>query len=236
MHPEFTHTGENLVLERLLLSIPGLGQGAVPRFDIVHLEPGQVGRAGDDFTDFRIRIAQAAQEIAPDALVPHCSEGKIDPVQGHPVQFTLPALPVPECHRVGESAVVEIVAEGQRRGMALRRGGQRELSGELGCHAIPGKMDAAIIFEVPVKSRCNAHIVISAQDGFAAPAVQLEKVFVLRRSQFHDKTAGGTGVDPVQQAGDRVGGTAGGQGREQDQEDETFHSNDWIWARNCAQE
>ena len=119
MHIELFHAGENLLLQFLLTGIPRQWQRTAPPFEIVHLPPGEEGRTGNKPAHLILGIAQFEEHIAPDALFADDGQWEIHPVEGHPVDLALPALPVPERHGIRERAVVEVVAQGEVSLMTL---------------------------------------------------------------------------------------------------------------------
>ena len=109
MHVKLLHTSKNLFLQFLLTSIPGERQRTAPPFKVIHLPPSQEGRACDKLAHLLFCIPQLEQHITPYALLANDSQGQVHPMQGEPVDFLFPTLPVPESHRVREGAVVESI-------------------------------------------------------------------------------------------------------------------------------
>ena len=111
VHAPFLHSLQDFFLQHLLLCIPRCGQRTAPTLKVVHLPPGQEGRTGYEFAHFLFRIAQTEQQVAPYALLAHYGQRQVHAVQCHPINLLLPSFPVPERHRIAESAVVEVVTQ-----------------------------------------------------------------------------------------------------------------------------
>ena len=150
MHVELFHTGKNLLLQFLLTIIPRERQGTTPPFKVVHLPPGKESRTSDKLAHLLLRIAELEQHVSPNALLADNGKWQIHPMECHPVDFLFPALPVPESHRIGERAVIEVVAQTEIRLMTLFLADSRQYGRQLRLHLVPRKMDTSIILEIPV--------------------------------------------------------------------------------------
>ena len=137
MHIELLHSRQNLFLEFLLTGIPREWQGSTPPFEVVHLPPGQERRTGDKLPDLLFRVAQFQEHIAPDALFTDDGQRQVDAVQRHPVDLLFPTRPIPEGHGIRESAVVEVVPQGQIGLVAFFLSHSRHHGGQLGLHLVP---------------------------------------------------------------------------------------------------
>ena len=119
MHVELLHTSQYLLLQLLLTSIPRKRQRSTPPFKVVHLPPSQESRTSNKLAHLFLCIAQLQQHVAPHALLANDGQGEIHTMKRHPVDLLLPALPVPEGHRVRERAIIEVVTESEVRFVAL---------------------------------------------------------------------------------------------------------------------
>ena len=99
-------------------------------------------------------------------------------MQRHPVQFTLPSLPVPEGHRVAERAVVEVVAQREAGLVALPLLHGRQHVGQLGLHLVPAEVNARMVFQIPVDAHGDVHPRVAAHHHATPGLVQLEEVAV----------------------------------------------------------
>ena len=196
---QFAHALHDFLLQRLALGIPVVGIGSAPAFQIVHQPPGLEARTGHKAVHLVLAAAQAGQHVAPHHVGPHRHQRQVDAVQGHPVDFALPAVPVPEGHRVGKGAVVQVVAILCLRFLVHLFPDGRQHFGQVGLHAVPRKMHAGIIFEIPVHSRGDVHIRIAAHHHLVALLVQFEEIDC-RLLPFHNKLARSALVDALQQS------------------------------------
>ena len=176
MHIELLHASQDLLLQFLLTLIPRKRQRSAPPFKIIHLPPSQESRTGNELTNLLFRIAQFQQHIAPDALLTDDGQRKIHAMQSHPVDFTFPTLPVPESHRIGERAIVEIVTQRQIGLVALLRLNGRQCGRKFSLHLIPGEMNTCIVFQVPVDTRRNVYPGVSSHDDFLPLLIQFEEI------------------------------------------------------------
>ena len=106
-----THAIQYFLLQSFLLCVPRVRIGTAPSFQIIHGPPSQEGGAGYKAVYFFFGISQFLEHIEPDTLLPYGGQRKIDAMQGHPVYFFLPALPIPESHRIRVGAIVEIITK-----------------------------------------------------------------------------------------------------------------------------
>ena len=155
MHAQLTLTGENLLLQRRLLLIPAVGQRATPPLQVVHCPPGEEGRTGDELSDSFLAVAQFQQHVAPYYLFSGSCQWHVDAMKRHPVYLFLPTLPVPESHGIGKGAIVEVVTIGQPRGVSLRFGNSRQMTGQAGVHVVPTDHDTGVMLQIPVDTRSN---------------------------------------------------------------------------------
>ncbi len=104
--------------------------------------------------------------------VAHGSQRHVDAMQCHPVDFFLPSVPVPESHRIGEGAVVEVVAELEVGFMAFLLFHGRKNVWQFLVHIVPGDVDAGMVFQIPVDAHGNIHPGVASdddQDCFCRP-------------------------------------------------------------------
>ena len=108
-HAEGTHALHDAFLKVGAVGVPLFAVGASPAFEVVHQPPSLECRAGNEFIGLFIRIAQTAQCVAPHHVGACHGQRHVDAVKCHPVNLLFPAVPVPERHRVGVGAVVQII-------------------------------------------------------------------------------------------------------------------------------
>ena len=137
MHTEFLHTVQNLLLQLFLTVIPRKGQRTTPSFQIVHLPPSQESRTRNKLSDFLFVVTQAQQHLPPHAFLSYDSQWQIHTMQGHPINFLFPSVPIPEGHGIREGAIIEIVAQRKIGLMTFRFLYFRQHSRQLCFHLIP---------------------------------------------------------------------------------------------------
>ena len=106
-----THPLQYFLLQSFLLCVPRVRIGTAPSFQIIHGPPSQKGGTSYKTVYFFFGISQLLEHIEPDTLLPYSGQRKIDAMQSHPVYFFLPALPIPESHRIRVGAIVEIITK-----------------------------------------------------------------------------------------------------------------------------
>ena len=160
LHAVFFHPCENLLGERFALCVPTFGLRASPSRHVVHEKPPVVGRAGDKLVDLvERRIAVVFGQYAfPDAFHARDDERHIDAVESHPVDFLLPAFPVPEGHRIAVGAEVQIVAviDAAR---VLFAGDDGQFSGQFSRRVVPRNIDSRMVLQKPVDARGDGDVV-----------------------------------------------------------------------------
>ncbi len=124
-------------------------------------------------------------------------------MQSHPVYFLFPTLPIPESHRIRISTVIKIITIRQICHMPFFLPDNRQLLRQLGFHLIPGKMNTCIIFQIPVNSGTNVHIIIPTNHHFITLLLQFKKVF-RRIYHLNLKFTGSTLVYPLQKTNHRI--------------------------------
>ena len=196
------HPLQDFLLQGHAVLIPLVAVGAAPTFEVVHQPPGLESRTGNEGIGLVLGIAQFQQDIAPCRVSSHQSQRQVDAVQGHPVDFLLPACPVPESHAVGMGTVIQIIAVLQQGLVPLLLSHGRQHGRQFGLHAVPRQVDAGIILQVPIDARGDADIIVATHHDAAARLVQLEKVGVTAL-QFDFKLARSARVNTFQQAGNR---------------------------------
>ena len=175
---QLAHPAHDALLKGLLLAVPVFRVGASPSLKVVHEPPSLKGGAGYESVDFVRRIAQFVEHVAPNDVRSGQRQWQVDAVERHPVYFLLPALPVPEGHRIGERAVVQVVAQVEVGLVALRSGDVGQCFGQVGVHAVPREVYVGVMLQIPVQSRSQRDVVVAAYDDLVAPLVELEEVLV----------------------------------------------------------
>ena len=198
MHAQLLHTGQYLFLEFLLTTVPGEWQRSTPPFEVVHLPPGKEGRPCDELPYLLFRIAEFQEHIAPHALLTDDGQGQIDTMQRHPVDLLLPALPVPEGHRIRECAVVEVVSQREVGLVTLLLTDDGEYGRELRLHLIPGEVDAGIVFQIPVDARGDVHPGVAPHHDLRPFLIKFEEI-LFALDEFGLELRRGSLVDSLQQ-------------------------------------
>ena len=75
---------------------------------------------------------------------------------------------------------------------------------QVSLHIVPGKLDACIVFQVPVQSRCDIDVCISAYHHFVSFLVKFEEIFVCIFLELDNELLRCSRVDSLQQIFDRV--------------------------------
>ena len=119
-------------------------------------------------------------------------------MQRHPVDFLLPALPAPERHRIAEGAIVEVVTQGEISLMALFLRDRRQYGRQFGLHLVPRKVNACVVFQVPVHTRGDVHPGIPSHHDLLASLIQLKEI-LLTLHLFDLELGRSTFIDPFQQ-------------------------------------
>ena len=199
----FFHPLQDFLLQGFLLSIPTVGIGTAPTFQVVHGPPGQESRTGDETVHFIAAIAQLQQHVTPHTFHADSSERQVDAVQSHPVDLLFPTLPVPERHGIGISTIIEIITQTQVCLFTQRLADRRKHIGQLGLHTVPRQLDTGVIFQIPVKSGCDIDIGIAAHHDLRTFLIQFKEVLVAFL-QLDDKLTRSTLVYPLQQTVYRI--------------------------------
>ena len=87
-------------------------------------------------------------------------------MQRHPVYFFLPSVPVPECHRIGKGAIVEVVAQLQVCFVAFLLFHGRKNGWQFHVHVVPGDVDAGMVLQIPVDAHGDVHPGVSPDDNW----------------------------------------------------------------------
>ena len=219
LHAQRTHTCHNLLLQKLLPLVVRRRYRSAPAFEVVHQPPGLEARAGDVLVDFVGGVAQAQQHVAPYRLGARYGQGHVYAVQGHPVDLLLPTVPVPEGHRVGVGAVVEVVAQVGRAVVALGRLWHGQTVAHRGVHIAPAQVHARVVFEVVVDADGGAEVVAGGDEGPPVLFAQTEPVATgraaldgcRRRVHLDQDFLRETLVDTFQQRVDGRGGASPGR-------------------------
>ena len=199
MDAVLAHPLQDTFLKLFLMGIPTFRIRSSPSFQVVHQPPCLKSRPGNEIADFLFGIAQIQQDIPPDHICPDHRQGQVDAVQGHPVDFLFPAVPVPESHAIGEGAIIEVIPVGKRGFVAFLAGYFRQDIRQIRPHVVPGQMDARIIFQVPVDAGSDTHVIVSSDHDLVTLLVQLEEV-MLRFPKLNPEPGRGSRVYPFQQS------------------------------------
>src|SRR5687768_8086352 len=109
-------------------------------------------------------------------------------MQGHPVNFLLPAVPVPPAHTVIESAVVEVIAIRIGRYFMYFFFNRGQIGREVQVRTVPGDLAMTVFSEVMVQSRSDRQAIVSTQNDLSTAAFHLKNIFtVFGRDAFYHK-------------------------------------------------
>ena len=188
-HLELAKPLENLPSQFGTLFVPTFRQRTAPRRHIVHKKPSEIGRTRHKFVYLvEIFVAITAhQHLFPDTFHPRDDEWQIDAVKCHPVDFLLPAVPVPKRHRIAVGAEVQIVAVIDARMMGFRLD-DRQFSGQFSARIVPRNVDACVMLQKPIDACGDGHVVAAFDRNFSAIGRDFESRFfaVKSRSAVHD--------------------------------------------------
>ena len=177
VHTQLLHAGQNLLLQLLLSGVPRCGQRSTPSFKVIHLPPCQESRSGNKLAHLFLAVSQLQQHVSPHALLTYNGKWQIYSVQSHPVYFLLPAVPIPERHRIAECAVVKIITQSQVGLVTFLLLNFWHHSGQLCLHLVPTKVYPCVILQIPVESRCDVYPCVSTNHHLLSLLVELKKVF-----------------------------------------------------------
>ena len=183
----FAHPFQDFLLQGFLLRVPTVGIRPAPSFEVIHRPPGKERRTGNEAVGFFFCVAQFGKHVAPYTFLSHGGKRKVDAMQCHPVDFLFPACPVPESHGIRVGAIVEVVAQAQVGFMSFGLGDGWERSGQFCRHVVPRKVDAGIVFQVPVQTGSNVYVGVSAYHNFVSFLVQFEEVGICVLLELNDE-------------------------------------------------
>jgi hypothetical protein len=107
-HAKGTLLVEDLATKEDVRVDPRFTEGAFGGFDIGHPLPRLVDGFYKEGTRFDVSETVLEEGVVPDGIETHGGEWHVDALHGHEIDFTLPALPVPESCCVGNCAIVEV--------------------------------------------------------------------------------------------------------------------------------
>ena len=113
-HAQPSHPLEDPVLELHLQLVPAGSQTSSKASDVAHPEPGQEGGTREVLLEVLLAQAQLAPHSAPDGLQAVEGEGKVDPIESHPVNVSLPVRPLPPHVAVARRADILVVPDSLR--------------------------------------------------------------------------------------------------------------------------
>ena len=211
-HAEFGGTGEYVTCHRQMRLIPAVGERTAASGEIVHIEPCEVCRSGQKRADGIISV-RASEQVGPDALEAFGNQRRVDAAQGHPVEFLLPAVPVPECHGVGMGAEIEIVSNWDRRGdgLAAHYG---QFTSQRGLHVAPSESEAHMAAQEVIDAGSDGrHGRTFDRDG-AAVAADGERLGTVGLDEPAVETRGGVAVSEysIEQTGHGLRSLRGSRG------------------------
>ena len=106
-HVQRTLARQNLLLEHHLTIEPLLGQRSAPHINVCHAVPREIHRTCEITAHLLIGHAHATPHIVPHAFLTSDGKRHIHAIECHPVDHTLPVVPIEKRHSVAECAVIE---------------------------------------------------------------------------------------------------------------------------------
>ena len=106
-HVQRTLARQNLLLEHHLTIEPLLGQRSAPHINVCHTVPREIHRTCEITAHLLVGHAHAAPHIVPHAFLTSDGKRHIHAIECHPVDHTLPVVPVEKWHSVAKCAVIE---------------------------------------------------------------------------------------------------------------------------------
>ena len=203
---ELVHALQYLLLQRLALIVPSVRVRTAPPFHIVHQPPSLKRRTGYNLVYFGTRVAQLQQHVSPNDIGTHDVEAEIYAVQRHPVELLLPALPVPERHRIRKCAVVEVVAVLYVGLAALLFLPRRQHLRQTGMHRVPRELNAEALLQILMHTVGYVHVAVTSHRHLAVAVAYLVELAV-GRHKLCAELARSAFVDALKQ---RVDGVCGG--------------------------
>ena len=206
VHAQFAHTAQNLACQLSLALVPPRRVRAAPTFEVVHAPPSLEAGTRHEGIGFRLAVVVLLrQQTLPHHVQTDNLQRHIDAVQGHPVDFLLPAFPGPGGHRVGEGAIVEVIAVVSVTGVRLvrSRNGQGDAA-KVRREVIPRQIDVGIVIEIPVDTRGDGQRRTTLDAGFAVLCGNGKDVFAAAFERLvhdgHEAVCRATATDAVEQS------------------------------------
>ena len=206
VHAQFAHTAQNLACQLFLALVPPRRVRAAPTFEVVHAPPSLEAGTRHEGIGFRLGIVVLLrQQTLPHHVQTDNLQGHVDAVQGHPVDFLLPAFPGPGGHGVGEGAIVEVIAVVRVTGVRLVRCGNGQGdAAEVRREVIPRQIDVGIVIEIPVDTRGDGQRRTTLDTGLAILCGNGENVFAAALERLvhdgHETVCRATAADAVEQS------------------------------------
>ena len=125
---QFSHPCQNTLLHPGPAFHHAAAHRAAPPFEIAHEPPCRESRPRDEVADLLFGKPDIFQRPGPYEFGPQGGEHEIDAVQGHPVEFALPVVPVVKRVGIVVRAIIQGIAVTERRTDCHRRSdlGQRQ--------------------------------------------------------------------------------------------------------------
>ena len=158
-----------------LVPVPVVVQDAVMVDKIAHPLPRQMGRTCVKFIYFLLREAQALPYADGNSFRCRQGQGHVDAVQGHPVDFPLPAFPCPVGHGIAVSDGIEVIMMAERGGNPAP-GGIRNPGRPADVLVIPGNHAQSVCFEKIVKSAAKGRSAAAAYGQDPAGGLRLKNI------------------------------------------------------------
>ena len=111
---QFGHPGQDTLLHPGPVFHHAAAHRAAPSFEIAHEPPCRESRSRDEIADLLFSESCVFQRLGPYEFGSQRGEHEIDTVQGHPVEFALPVVPVVKRVGVVVRAVIQGVAVTER--------------------------------------------------------------------------------------------------------------------------
>ena len=184
LHAQFALALQNLLAQVFLALIPPFGVGAAPSLEVAHEKPCLIGRASHEAIGLGACVAHGFEHAEPHHVGPHQGQRHVDAVEGHPVDFLLPAFPRPEGHGVGKRAVVKVVAQLGLAFAPLLLGGQRQWGlRQVEPQLLPCDLLMGHVVQIPVYAGGYGQCAAALDAGLSVAASHYEDVGARGRLQ-----------------------------------------------------
>lgn len=188
LHTQFALTFQNVLRQCSLSFIPPFRVRSAPTLKVVHAPPGLKARTSHKLVRLGRRVAQIlGQQVIPHHVQAHNLQRHVDAMQGHPVNFLLPAFPRPGRHGVRKSAIVQIVAIVSIAHMLFLAGRHRQRSlAQILRQVVPRQVHPRRMVQIPVDTRCHSQCRATLDTRFSSLCSNHKHLLTILRQRFVD--------------------------------------------------